>query len=278
MQATTAQQFDETLAYIRRHTQHQPRIGIVLGTGMGGLVDHIEVEKALPYNFIPHFPISTVESHFGKLIFGHIHGVPVVAMQGRMHYYEGYSPVQITYPIRIMRLLGIQTLLLSNASGGLYQGCTKGDLVILHDHLNLQPENPLRGRNQDEFGPRFPDMSEPYSRVLIERAEQLAASMGITVRRGVYAAVQGPNLETRAEYRMLRMLGADLVGMSTVPEVIVANHMGLRTFAVSIVTDECDPDHLQPVTVEDIIAVAQASEPNVTRLLIALIEDIGNTA
>lgn len=271
MQAPDPQQFAETLNFIARHVEHTPRVGIVLGTGMGALVQSITVKKALAYNFIPHFPLSTVESHFGKLIFGSIGQVPVVAMQGRLHYYEGYSMQQLTYPIRIMKLLGVQTLVLSNAAGTLNPAFDKGDIALIEDHLNLLPENPLRGQNLDDFGPRFPDMSAPYDVALMTQAEALATELGITLRRGVYAAVAGPNLETRAEYRYLRGIGADLVGMSTVPEVIVANHMGLRTVAFSVVTDACDPARLSKVTVEEIIAVAMAAEPKLTRLLERLI-------
>lgn len=274
MQTPDPSQFAETLQFIARHVEHTPRVGIVLGTGMGALVNRIEVKKALAYNFIPHFPLSTVESHFGKLIFGSIGAVPVVAMQGRLHYYEGYTMQQITYPIRIMRLLGIDTLVLSNAAGGLNPSYNKGDIVAIEDHLNLQPENPLRGENLDDFGPRFPDMSAPYDADLIARAEALLREDGQTLKRGVYAAVQGPNLETRAEYRYLRTIGADLVGMSTVPEVIVANHMGVRTVAFSVVTDECDPARLRRVTVEEIIGVAVEAEPRLTRLLERLISGL----
>jgi purine-nucleoside phosphorylase len=271
MQVIEPQDVEQTLTFIARHVELRPKVGIVLGTGMGGLVDRIQVQKALAYNFIPHFPLSTVESHFGKLIFGHIGSVPVVAMQGRLHYYEGYTMQQITYPIRIMRMLGIDTLLLSNAAGALNPGLSKGDLVLIHDHINLQPENPLRGLNLDELGPRFPDLSEPYDPELMAQAEAAAQAEGIALKRGVYAAVQGPNLETRAEYRYLAQIGADLVGMSTVPEVIVANHMGLRTLAMSVVTDECDAARLKRVTAEEIIAVAMEAEPRLTRVLERLI-------
>lgn len=264
--------FDETLHYIRERYPHTPTVGIVLGTGMGALVNSIEVEKTIAYNFIPHFPISTVESHFGKLIFGNLGGRKVVAMQGRMHYYEGYSMQEITYPIRILKLLGVETLFLSNAAGAVNLDIKKGDLMIIEDHINLLPENPLRGTNIPEFGPRFPDMSRPYDPLLIELAEQIATREGFSVKKGVYLATQGPNLETRAEYRFMRMCGADVIGMSTVPEVIVANHMGMRTFAISVVTDECDPDHLEPVILENIIAIAAATEPKLTKVLSELIK------
>lgn len=268
--------FEETLNYIRRTVPDQPVVGIVLGTGMGRLAASIQVSHSLGYNFLPHFPISTVETHFGKLLFGTLGGVPVVAMQGRFHYYEGYSMQQITYPIRIMRLLGISALFVSNAAGGVNESYRKGDLMFLRDHINLLPENPLRGANLDEFGPRFPDMSEPYDRGALNRALELAGTLGIQAHAGVYAAVAGPNLETPAEYRFLRTIGADAVGMSTVPEVIVANHMGLPTFAVSVITDECDPDNLKPVSLDEIIAVAADAEPKVAALFEQLIPAVAS--
>lgn len=266
-------QFKETLDYIRKYYQDTPEIGIVLGTGMGGLVDYIQIEKSLPYNFIPYFPISTVESHFGKLIFGKIGDKKVVAMQGRTHYYEGYSMLEVTYPIRIMKMLGIQKLFLSNAAGALNLEYQKGDIMIIEDHINLQPENPLRGHNLDFLGPRFPDMSQPYDKNLILKAEEIAKRYSINIKKGVYVAVAGPNLETRAEYRFLRIIGADVVGMSTVPEVIVANHMGVKTFALSIVTDICNPDDLKPVSVEEIIQVAKNTEPQVVNILLNLVKE-----
>ncbi len=269
----TQAHFKETINYIKKYYSDSPEIGIVLGTGMGGLVEHIEIEKSLPYNFIPYFPISTVESHFGKLIFGKIGDKKVVAMQGRTHYYEGYSMLEVTYPIRIMKLLGIQKLFLSNAAGALNLEYQKGDIMIIDDHINLQPENPLRGPNFDFLGPRFPDMSQPYDKNLIKKAEEIAKKHNINIRKGVYVAVAGPNLETRAEYRFLRIIGADVVGMSTVPEVIVANHMGIKTFALSIVTDICNPDNLKPVSVEEIIQVAKSSEPNIVKILLELVKE-----
>ncbi len=269
------QQFNETMDYIRRYYKDTPQIGIVLGTGMGKLVEAIEVERVIKYNFIPHFPISTVESHFGNLIFGKIGDKKVVAMQGRFHYYEGYDMFQITYPIRIMKLLGVKALFVSNAAGGInLDKVRKGDLMIIEDHINLLPENPLRGPNLDFFGPRFPDMSQPYDAEFRALAKKIGERMGIPLKEGVYVAVQGPNLETRAEYRFLRIIGADAVGMSTVPEIIVANHMGIRCFAISIITDECDPDNLAPLTVEEVIAVAQEREPDLTRILAQLIKEV----
>lgn len=267
-------QLKEALDYIKKSIESTPKIGIILGTGLGGLVNEIEIEKTISYNHIPHFPISTVESHFGKLIFGKIGGKLVVAMQGRFHFYEGYNMQEITFPVRVMKLLGIESLFISNAAGGLNLDYKKGDLMIIDDHINLQTANPLTGPNLDSFGPRFPDMSAPYSKPLIKAAEEIAQQNNYRVHTGVYVAVNGPNLETRAEYRFLRIIGADVVGMSTVPEVIVANHMGLRTFAVSVITDECDPDHLEPVDVADIIAVAGEAEPRMTHILKELISGL----
>ena len=261
----------EAYDYLKKQTDSRPKIGIVLGTGLGGLVKEIKIEKQIPYNFIPYFPISTVESHFGMLIFGKIGEYDVVAMQGRFHYYEGYSMHQITFPLRILKMLGIETLFISNAAGGLNPAYKKGDLMILDDHINLQTSNPLIGPNRPEFGPRFPDMSAPYDKELITKAMEFAQVSNIAAHTGVYVAVTGPNLETRAEYRFLRTIGADVVGMSTVPEVIVANHMGLRTFAISVITDECNPDTLAPVKVEEIIRVAKEAEPSLTKILKHLI-------
>ena len=265
--------FKEALDYIRKNYDGQPEAGIVLGTGLGGLVDEISIEKELAYNFIPHFPVSTVESHFGKLIFGTIGGKKVVAMQGRFHLYEGYSMNEITFPIRVMKMLGIKTLYISNAAGGMNLAYNKGDLMIIEDHINLQGTSPLIGSNDEEFGPRFPDMSEPYNKEMIRRGLEIGAEEGITVHEGVYVSVTGPNLETRAEYRFLRALGADVVGMSTVPEVIVAAHMGLNVFAISVVTDECDPDNLAKVDVAEIIAIANQAEPSLTRILKRMIQE-----
>lgn len=266
--------FRETLEYIRRYFQGEVEVGIVLGTGLGRLAEAIEKEHQLAYNFIPHFPISTVESHFGRLIFGRLGGKRVVAMQGRFHYYEGYNMYQITYPIRIMKLLGAHTLLLSNAAGALNLSFQLGDLMIITDHINLLPENPLRGINLDQLGPRFPDMSAPYDPALIAQAKSIANRLGIPVREGVYVAVPGPNLETRAEYRFLRIIGGDAVGMSTVPECIVANHMGMRVFAMSIITDIGDPDNLKPVSLEEIIQAANNSEPKLTQIFTELVREL----
>lgn len=262
----------QTTSYIKnRIGDFEPEVGIILGTGLGELVSEIEVEKQLMYANIPDFPISTLEFHSGKLIFGTLAGKKVVAMNGRLHYYEGYSMQQITFPVRVMRMLGIKTLFVSNASGSLNPEFKKGDLMIIDDHINLQHSNPLTGRNDAELGPRFPDMSQPYKRELIAKALGIAIEHNITCHKGVYVAVTGPNLETKAEYRYLRIIGGDAVGMSTVPEVIVANHMGLPVFAISVLTDEGFPDDLQPVSVEEIIAVARESEPKMTLILKQLI-------
>jgi len=261
-----------TTAYIKnRIGDFEPEVGIILGTGLGGLVKEIEVEKQLMYSNIPDFPISTLEFHSGKLIFGTLAGVKVVAMQGRLHYYEGYSMQQITFPVRVMKMLGIKTLFVSNASGSLNPAFKKGDLMVIEDHINLQPANPLLGRNEDALGPRFPDMSEAYKQQLIDKALQIASANNIICHKGVYVAVTGPNLETRAEYRYLRIIGGDAVGMSTVPEVIVANHMGLPVFAISVLTDEGFPEILKPVSIEEILKVAYEAEPKMTLILKELI-------
>jgi len=263
---------NETLEVIRKFTTEKYPIGIILGTGLGGLVKDIEVKHQINYEDLPHFPISTVESHHGKLIFGTINGKNVVAMQGRFHFYEGYTMQQITYPVRVMKFLGVETLLVSNACGGMNPQYRKGDVMIMVDHINMLGDNPLIGKNEDEIGPRFPDMSEPYNYELIELAEKIALENNIKVQKGVYVAVPGPNLETRAEYRFLRATGADVVGMSTIPENIVANHMNMKVLGISIVTDECFPDTLKPVNVEEIIATAMQAEPKMTLIMKELIK------
>jgi len=263
---------NETLQVIRKFTTEKYPIGIILGTGLGGLVKEIEVKHQINYEDLPHFPVSTVESHHGKLIFGTINGKNLVAMQGRFHYYEGYSMQQIAYPVRVMKFLGVETLLVSNACGGMNPQYRKGDVMIMVDHINMLGDNPLIGKNEDELGPRFPDMSEPYKFELIELAEKIALENQIKVQKGVYIAVPGPNLETRAEYKFLRATGADVVGMSTIPENIVANHMGMKVLGISIVTDECFPDTLKPVNVEEIIATAMQAEPKMTLIMKELIK------
>jgi len=266
--------FNETIAFLKKQGIENPEIGIVLGTGLGKLVNSIEIIKAIDYKDIPHFPLSTVESHAGKLIYGVIKGKNVLAMQGRFHYYEGYSLQEVTYPIRIMKLLGIKYLLLSNAAGATNFDFKKGSLMLLDDHINFLPDNPLRGKHYDEFGPRFPDMSRPYSKFLNDKIKNIAQRENIVLHEGIYAVMAGPNLETRAEYRYLRDSGADVVGMSTVPEVIVANQMNLPCAAVTVITDECDPDNLKPVSLEEILQVAGKAENQLVKIFVALIEEL----
>ncbi len=273
---TLRTQIDEALAAIRQRTSMAPSIGIILGTGLGGLVREMQVETAIEYGDLPHFPVSTVESHHGRLLFGTLSGRAVVAMQGRFHKYEGYSLQQVTFPVRVMKFLGVRTLLISNAAGALNPMFKRGDLMLMTDHLNLLGDNPLIGPNDESLGPRFPDMSEPYSRRLQELAMACALDLKLPVQRGVYAAMPGPMLETRAEYRFLRTIGADAVGMSTVPENIVAVHMGLDVLAFSILTDECFPDALKPVTLQEVIAAANAAEPHMTRLMAEVVRRLPN--
>jgi purine-nucleoside phosphorylase len=261
------ERIEEAVEHVRRHGDWNPEVGVVLGTGLGALITDIEIEHAIEYAEIPHFPVSTVESHSGRLVFGRLQGRSVMAMQGRFHYYEGYTMEQVTFPIRVMQRMGVDTLIVSNACGGMNPGYRRGDLMRIDDHINLIGDNPLRGPNLDELGPRFPDMSEPYDRGLGALADRVALEAGIRLHVGVYVAVAGPNLETRAEYRFLRTIGADVVGMSTVPEVIVARHANMRVLGVSIVTDECFPDALEPVDVETIIRVAGEAEPRMTRVI-----------
>lgn len=255
-----------------------PAVGIILGTGLGGLATRIEVRYEIDYEDIPHFPVSTVESHHGKLLLGYLEGVPVVAMRGRFHIYEGYSAREIVLPVRVMRQLGISTLLVSNACGALNPEFRKGELMLMEDHINLLCDNPLRGENLDSFGPRFPDMSDAYSARLRRLAQQVAHQAGIKVRKGVYVAVAGPNLETRAEYRFLRTIGADVVGMSTIPEVIAAVHAGLEVFGVSVITDECFPETLEPVELTEILAVADRAQPDLTTIMIGMVQQVGENS
>jgi len=267
-----ADSIDGAVAAVRRHTALVPEIGIILGTGLGGLAEVIEVESAVPYDTIPGFPISTVESHAGRLLLGRLAGRPVVAMQGRFHRYEGYRLDQVTFPVRVIRALGAGVLLVSNACGGMNPLWQPGDLMLIEDHINLLGDNPLIGINDEALGPRFPDMSEPYDAGLRAIARQAAVDLQVTLREGVYVGIPGPNLETRAEYRMLRTIGGDVVGMSTVPEVIVAIHAGMRVMGVSIITDQCLPDALEAASIERIIAVAKKAEPSLTRLVTRVVE------
>jgi purine-nucleoside phosphorylase len=252
---------------VRRRFARPVDVAVILGTGLGGLAEAIEVEQVIAYHDLPNFPLSTVETHKGRLLCGTLGGKTVIAMQGRFHRYEGYSLQQVTFPVRVLRALGAQTLIVSNACGGMHPLWAPGELMLIADHINLLGDNPLIGPNDDTLGPRFPDMSEPYDPSLRQLAREVATAHGITLREGVYVAVQGPNLETRAEYRFLRGIGADVVGMSTVPEVIVAVHGGMRVLGVSIITDQCLPDALKPAHLAEIIAVAKAAEPRLATVV-----------
>ena len=265
-------QLNETAEWLKGEGINEPAAGIVLGTGLSHLVNHIDIKKSIPYTAIPNFPLSTVESHKGSLVYGYIGNVSVLAMQGRFHYYEGYSLQQVTFPIRVMKLLGIKNLLLSNAAGGVNLNFKKTDLVVISDHINMQTESPLRGLTDDFFGPRFPDMSCPYDARISKLLEEEAFNAGVKMKTGVYVAVNGPNLETRAEYRYLKAAGADMVGMSTVPEVIVANQLGLLCAAVSVITDECDPDNLKAVDISEIIEVAGKADKKLSEVFAAVIQ------
>ncbi len=265
------EQFKESVAYIQSKTKVTPTIGIILGTGLGGLVKEIEIIDEISYTDIPHFPVSTVESHSGKLIFGKLGGKSVVAMQGRFHFYEGYNMQQVTYPVRVMKLLGIEKLFVSNASGGVNPDFEVGEIMILNDHINLFPAHPLIGKNFDELGPRFPDMSEPYCPNMIETALSIAKENNIKVSVGTYAALTGPTLETPAEYHYVRVIGADAVGMSTIPEVIVARHMEIPCFAISIITDLGVKGKIKKVSLQDVIDVASRQEPKMTLIMKELI-------
>jgi len=268
------EKFKESVAYINSQTKVNPSVGIILGTGLGGLVKEIKIIDEIPYENIPNFPVSTVESHSGKLIFGELGGKHVVAMQGRFHYYEGYSLQQVTFPVRVMKLLGIEKLFVSNASGGVNPDFEIGEIMIMNDHINLFPGNPLIGKNIDEMGPRFPDMSDAYDENMIELAVQIAKENNIRVAVGCYAGMTGPTLETPSEYKYVRIIGADAVGMSTVPEVIVARHMDIPCFAISIITDLGVPGKIQKVSVQDVINVASKQEPKMTIIMKELIARI----
>lgn len=261
------EQIDAAVSTIRKSWSGTPRVGMILGTGLGGLAEQIQNEAEIPYGDIPHFPKSTAPSHAGRLICGPLAGVPVVAMEGRFHYYEGYSLQQVTFPVRVMKALGAEILLVTNAAGGINPQLDLADVVVLEDHINLMPDNPLRGVNDDRLGPRWPDLCEPYDRRLIEKARAAGLELGIPVPKGVIVAVSGPNLETRAEYRMLKLLGADVVSMSTVPEVLVAIHAGMKVLGFSIVTDLCLPDALEPVEIPKILANAATGGERLARLI-----------
>jgi len=258
---------EDAVAEIKKQWDKTPHAGVILGTGLGSLVQEIEVDIAIDYGDIPHFPKSTAVSHAGRLVCGTLAGLPIVAMEGRMHMYEGYPLDMITLPVRVMKALGAELLVVSNACGGMNPNYRCGDIMVIEDHINLMGDNPLIGINDDRLGPRFPDMCEPYQQTLVDRALKIARKEDIVAHKGVFVAVAGPNLETRAEYRFLRTIGADVVGMSTVPEVIVAVHCGLRVVGFSIITDMCLPDALKPANVEEIIAVANEAEPRLTTLV-----------
>lgn len=267
------EEIQEATSFLRQHWSQTPAVGLILGTGLGGLARQIRAEAEIPYGSIPHFPKSTAPSHAGKLLCGTLEGVPVMAMEGRFHYYEGYSLRQVTFPIRVMKAMGAKFLFLTSAVGGMNPQYSLADLIVIEDHINLMPDNPLRGINDDRLGPRFPDMSQPYDRELVETARKTALQLGISAHKGVLVAVPGPNLETRAEYRMLRQMGADIVGMSTVPECIAAVHAGLRTVAFSIVTDMCLPDALEPAEIEKILKVAAEGGARLEQLLLQIFRD-----
>ena len=262
----------QTANFIKEKTNFSPEIGIILGTGLGGLVDEIDTVQAIPYEEIPNFPVSTVEGHKGQLIFGQLGGKKVVAMQGRFHFYEGYSMNELVFPVRVMKFLGIEKLMVSNASGGVNPSFEIGDIMLISDHINLFPTNPLMGPNLDELGPRFPDMSQAYSKEILKEAENVAAEMNIHVVKGIYAGLSGPTLETPAEYMYVRNIGADAVGMSTVPEVIAARHMGIPCFGVSVITDLGVPGKIVEVTHEDVQKVASKAELILTKMVKQLFE------
>ncbi len=266
-----AGQIAQAVEVIRQQWSLQPRCGIILGTGLGGLAEKIETEATLPYEQIPHFPRSTAISHTGQFVCGRLMGVPIVAMEGRFHAYEGYSQRQITFPVRVMRALGAELLIVSNACGGLNPQFALADIMVIEDHINLMNGNPLIGVNDDALGPRFPDMSAPYDRRLIERVLEIARRENFAAHKGVYVGVTGPNLETRAEYRFLRTIGADVVGMSTVPEVLVAVHAGMRVLGLSVITDMCLPDALRPADIHEILAAAARAEPNLRKLVLGIL-------
>lgn len=262
----------EAVAFIKERLPIDPEYLLILGTGLGQLAEEMTVEVELLYEDIPHFPVSTVEGHAGKLLIGYLGGKSIMAMQGRFHYYEGYSMNQIAFPVRVAKMLGIQTLLVSNACGGLNPNFERGDIMLINDHINFLGDNPLIGPNDPDLGPRFPDMSQPYTERLLATAEQVALDAGIKMHQGVYLAVSGPMMETKGEYRYMRQLGADVVGMSTVPEVIAAVHMSMEVLGISVITDECFPDALEPVSLDDVLEAAAMAEPQLTRVVVGVLE------
>jgi len=261
----------QTVKYIQDKTNFKPRYGVILGSGLGGFTDDIDIEFAIPYTELPNFPVSTVAGHGGQLIFGKINGVNVVAMQGRFHYYEGYNMQEVTFPVRVMKYLGVEKLIVSNASGGVNSFYKVGDIVIIYDHINMMPEHPLRGKNDERFGPRFVNMGEPYSRKMIKRAKEIAVAKTIDVKDGIYLGLQGPTFETLSEYRMVKILGADCVGMSTVPEVIVARHMDMEVFGISVITDMGEGDSIAEINHEEVLLAAKSAEPKMRTLIKELI-------
>ncbi len=271
---TLEKKIEQAAEFIRQAGVNEVKTAIILGTGLGKMVKHIDVEIEIPYKEIPHFPESTVEFHSGKLIYGKLEGKEVLVMNGRFHFYEGYSLQEVTFPVRVMKLLGVENLLVSNAAGAINLDLKPASLMIIDDHINMLPGNPLVGRNLKDFGPRFPDMSRPYNPGFIEKMQTIAAEEGFEIAKGVYVAWIGPSLETRAEYRLIKVMGADVVGMSTVPEVIVANHQGMKVAAVSVVTDLCDPDNLEPVVIEKILTNAAIAEKNLVKLFRRLAAEI----
>jgi purine-nucleoside phosphorylase len=278
MQRETVKEFrnkrKEALSYIQEQTEHRPDYLIILGTGLGHLANKIDVQDSISYADIPYFPVSTVESHAGQLLFGTLSDKKVVAMQGRFHYYEGYSMQQIAFPVRVLKALSADTLIVSNACGGMNTNYQRGDIMLIRDHINMLGDNPLIGPNDEELGPRFPDMSEPYTQSLQELAEKVALENSIKMHQGVYLALSGPTMETKAEYRFLRMIGADVVGMSTVPEVISAVHMGMDVLGISVITDECFPDALEPIDIEKVLDAAGMAEPKMSKVIMGVLKQL----
>ncbi len=266
MPSSIIQQLEETVSFIKSIYPHKPKAGIILGSGLGNLVNEIKIENEIGYDAIPHFPVSTVEGHSGKLLLGELSGKKVVVMAGRFHYYEGYTPQQVAYPVRVMKMLGINTLFISNAAGGVNAGFKVGDLMIIKDHISFFTANPLIGKNEKEIGPRFPDMSEPYNKSLIAKAKAIGERLGYQLKEGVYTGVTGPTFETHAEYRLVKAVGGDAVGMSTVQEVITAVHAGLKVFAVSVITDIGIREEENTITHEEVLAAAKEAEPKLTQL------------
>ena len=264
-------QVQETVSYIKSKSNFSPEYGVILGSGLGGFTEDIQIEFTLPYSEIPNFPIATVEGHKGALVFGTIGTKKVVAMQGRFHFYEGYSMKEVTFPVRVMKFLGIEKVIVSNASGGVNPNYKVGSIVVIKDHINMMPEHPLRGKNDERFGPRFVNMSEPYSKKMIVKAKELAKNLNIEVQDGIYLGLQGPTFETLSEYRMVKILGADCVGMSTVPEIIVARHMDMECFGISVITDMGDEDNIEEVNHEEVLKAAVQAEPFVRKLIKELI-------